>query len=151
MAAVGLVIRADEVEPFTLPHLRGVCESQGLVDPDGVGSQRLVVNRFTLRAGQSLNGTAHPPGDDECYYVLSGRATLTLGGDPATGAGAERHELSPDTTVFIPGGTFHSLDNPHADDLIILTIWPSQPAPGSQPFWDGRRREWGTTFKKRDA
>lgn len=143
----GLVVHAGEIEPFTLPHLRGVAESQCLVEPDGVGSRRLVVNRFTLRAGQSLKGTAHPPDHDECYYVLSGRATLTLGGDARTGAGAARHDLTPDTAVFIPGGAFHGLDNPHTQDFVILTIWPSLPAPGGQPFWDGRLKEWGTTFK----
>ena len=151
MREPSLIVRADEVEPFSLPSTVGVCESQCLIDPDGVGSQPLVVNRFTLRAGQHLKGTAHPPGHDECYYVLSGRAHLTLGGDPRTGAGGAHHELEPDVTVFIPGGTYHALDNPYPEDLVILTIWPDLPEPGAQPFWDGRLREWGTTFRMRDA
>jgi quercetin dioxygenase-like cupin family protein len=146
MKEPSLVVRADEIMPFALP---GVCESQALIEPDGVGSERLIVNRFTLRAGQRLKGIAHPPGNDECYYVLAGRATLTLGGDPATGEGGACHALEPHLAVFIPGGTYHALDNPHPEDFIILTIWPGLPAPGAQPFWDGRRREWGTTFRKK--
>lgn len=151
MLEPSLVVRADDIVPYALPGRVGVCASQCLIDPAGVGSQRLVVNRFTLHAGQKLKGIAHPPGNDECYYVLHGRARLSLGGDSQTGAGSAQHELEPDMTVFIPGGTFHSLDNPHADDFIFLTIWPSLPDPGAQPFWDGRLREWGTTFRRREA
>lgn len=142
-----LIVRAQDVEPFSMPGDESVYTSQCLIDRDGVGSTRLSLNRFTLRAGQKLAGTAHPDGSDECYYVLSGRALLALGGDPATGAGAELHDLEPDVAIFIPGGTYHALDNPYHDDLVILTIWPAPPEPGANAIYDARRLAWGTSFR----
>ncbi len=145
MSESELIVEVDDVEPYA----RGEAASQCLIDPDGVGSRHLVVNRFTLRAGGQVRGGAHPPGHDECYYVLRGRARLTLGGDPATGAGGTVREIGPDTAVFIPGGTYHALENASAEEFVILTIWPRLPDPGVQPFYDGRLRDWGTTFRKK--
>lgn len=149
MAARDLVVRADEVEPFVLPGDEGIYESQCLIDGDSVGSRDLNVNRFTLKPGKRLHGAAHPAGSDECYYVLRGRGRLALGGDPRTGEGAEVCDIAPDTAIFIPGGTFHALDNPSDEDLVILTIWPRLPAPGANAIYDARRQAWGTSFRKR--
>src|SRR5262249_10323876 len=143
-----LVVRADEVEPFVLPGTEGVYESQGLIDAESVGSRDLNVNRGTLKAGQKLDGGSHPVGSDECYYVLHGRARLALGGDPQTGEGAEVREIGPETAIFIPGGTYHALDNPYDEDLVILTLWPRLPRPGDNHIYDERRRLWGTSFRK---
>jgi quercetin dioxygenase-like cupin family protein len=144
-----LIVHADEIEPFSLPGNAGIYHSQCLIDRDGVGSENLNINRFTLKAGQTLRGTSHPPGNDECYYVLRGRARLTFGGDPATGAGSTTHELGPDTAIFIPGGTFHGLENPYDEDFVILTIWPRLPVPGANAIYDARKRAWGTSFRKK--
>ncbi len=151
MAERELVVRADEVEVFTTPSTAGIYESQCLVDRDGVGSESLNVNRGTLKAGKRLAGGSHPAGSDECYYVLRGRARLTLGGDPRTGAGGQVHEIGPDTVVFIPGGTFHGLANPYDEDLVILTMWPRLPRPGDNDIYDARRRAWGTSFRKKPS
>jgi mannose-6-phosphate isomerase-like protein (cupin superfamily) len=144
-----LVVRADEIEGFALPGDEATYASQCLIDRDGVRSANLSINRFTLKAGRRLKGSAHPVGNDECYYVLRGRAKLHLGGDPKTGVGGEVHDVEPDTAIFIPGGTFHALDNPHDDDLVLLTIWPRPPEPGANPIYDGRRKAWGSSFRKK--
>jgi quercetin dioxygenase-like cupin family protein len=145
-----LVVPAEGVEGFALPGDEATYSSQCVIDRDGVGSSMLNVNRFTLKAGQTLKGVSHPLGSDECYYVLRGRATLTLGGDPRTGEGAERHEIGPDTAVFLPGGTFHALDNPHDEDFVILTMWPRPPQPGANHIYDARREAWGTSFRLKE-
>jgi len=149
MSNPDLIVRADEVEPFVLPGDEGIYESQCLIDRDGVNSRDLNVNRFTLKAGKRLHGASHPVGSDECYYVLRGKGRLALGGDPRTGEGGQVHDVGPDTAIFIPGGTFHALDNPYGEDLVILTIWPRPPAPGANAIYDERRRAWGTSFRKR--
>ncbi len=149
MAAIPLVTRADEIEPFSLPGDEGTYLSQCIVDRDGAGSERLQVNRCTLKAGKRLAGGSHPAPYDECYYILRGRAQLALGGDPQTGAGATRYELGPESVAFIPGGTFHALANPYDEDLIFLTLWPTLPEPGANPIYDARLRAWGTSFRRR--
>lgn len=147
MAEKSLIVRADEVEVFTIPETEGIYESQCLIDRESVGSEDLNVNRGTVKAGQRLHGGSHPTGSDECYYVLRGRARLALGGDAETGEGAEVHEIGPDTAIFIPGGTYHALDNPYAEDLVILTLWPHHPKPGDNGIYDARIAAWGTSFR----
>lgn len=146
-----LIVRADEVEPFVTPETEGVYESQCLIDRISVGSADLNVNRGTLKAGQRLAGGSHPVGKDECYYVLRGRSKLALGGDPESGEGATVHEIGPDAAIFIPGGTFHALDNPYDEDLVILTLWPRQPEPGDNGLYDARLAAWGTSFRKKSS
>jgi mannose-6-phosphate isomerase-like protein (cupin superfamily) len=149
MTDKSLIVRADDVEVFTTPSTEGVYESQCLIDRESVGSEDLNVNRGTVKAGKRLAGGSHPKGSDECYYVLRGRARLALGGDPETGQGAEVHEIGPDTAVFIPGGTYHALDNPYGEDLVILTLWPHHPKPGDNGIYDARVAAWGTSFRLR--
>ena len=144
------VLQADQVAPFAPAELEGTYASQCVIDKEGAGSERLQLNRCTLRGGKRLAGGSHDEGYDECYYVLSGRAQLALGGDPGTGAGADTYELGPESVVFIPGGTFHALSNPYDEDLLFLTIWPRYPGPGVNPLYDQRIEAWGTSFRMRD-
>ena len=148
MAERELIVHADDIEWFVPQGAEGIYASQCLIEPDGVGSQRLMVHRSTVKAGQKLGGGSHPAGYDECYYILSGRARVALGGDPTTGEGSTVSEIGPDTTVFIPGGTFHALNNVYAEDLIFLTLWP-RIAPGANDVYDARIAAWGTSFRKK--
>jgi mannose-6-phosphate isomerase-like protein (cupin superfamily) len=149
MAERELVVHAEEIEWYVPQGAEGIYASQCLVEPEGVGSDRLMVHRSTVKAGQKLGGGSHPVGYDECYYVLSGNARVALGGDPKTGEGSTVSEVGPDTVVFIPGGTFHALDNRSSDeDLIFLTLWP-RIAPGVNDVYDGRIAAWGTSFRKK--
>ncbi len=148
MSYSDLVVRAKEVEPFIAPGMEGIYESQNLIDRESVGSRSLNVNRGVLKAGQRLEGGSHPSEYDECYYIVSGRAKLALGGDPETGVGSETVDVEPETLVFIPGGTFHALDNPYGEDLVILTLWPRHPEPGANGLYDARKAAWGTSFRK---
>src|SRR5579871_5329348 len=116
------IVRAEEIEWFVPKGAEGVYASQCLVDIDGVGSERLMVHRSMVKAGQKLGGGSHPTEYDECYYIISGHGRVALGGDPKTGEGSTISEIGPDTVVFIPGGTFHALDNPSGEDLVFLTL-----------------------------
>jgi mannose-6-phosphate isomerase-like protein (cupin superfamily) len=65
------------------------------------------------------------------------------------GGGEESYDVTPGTAVFIAAGTKHKITNMGTDDLTFLTIWPIQPAEeGVNGVWDGRKRAWGTTFRK---
>jgi mannose-6-phosphate isomerase-like protein (cupin superfamily) len=134
-----------------MPGAEDTYLSRCMVDKEGAQSERLQVNHCTLKAGKKLEGGSHAKGYDECYFVLHGRAKLALGGDPQSGEGSTVYEIGPETAIFIPGGTFHALSNPFAEDLVFLTLWPKLPAPGVNPIYDARLQAWGTSFRTRET
>jgi mannose-6-phosphate isomerase-like protein (cupin superfamily) len=66
-------------------------------------------------------------GRQEVLYVVSGSAELELEG--------ERYELAPDTGVFVAAGETYAVDNPGADDVVVVSVVVPE---GEEP--DGRRR-----------
>ena len=137
-----LVFKTKDVAGFSLSGVEDSWESRLLVDKEGVGSNSLVVNHFTLRPGKSTGEAgSHPEPFEEVYYVLAGTGIVYLG-DPA-----QEFELSPGVVVFIPGGTLHRVVNTGMEDLELLTIMPGELPEGINPVYDGRRRAWGKTFK----
>ena len=138
------VIRSSDVARYAPPGQRGVFSSRMLIDAESCGSRQLVVNEFTLKAGHRSYPGSHPVPFDEVYYVLSGRAWLTLGADPPM-----RYRLTPGCIAFISAGTVHALENPGRTDLVLLTMMPRQPAPGVNTLYDARRKDWGTSFRLR--
>ena len=119
--------------------------SRMLVDQASVGSERLTVNHFILKAGAHTDPGSHPPPFDELYYILSGTGRVDLG-SPATA-----FEVKPGTVVFIPNDTVHALRCDVASDLELITVMPAQPVPGANPVYDARLSEWGTSFRMVEA
>jgi quercetin dioxygenase-like cupin family protein len=136
-----LVFNASEVEGFSPPGSEGAFVSRLLVDPESVGSQRLVMNQFTLKGGKSTEAGSHPAPFDEIYYVLRGRGTVYLGEE------REPYAIEPDSYVFIPGGTQHYLVNSGAQDLVMITLMPGPPVEGVNPLYDKRKQTWGKSFR----
>ena len=133
----GMVVRSAEVLPFTVDE---TYSSKMLIDKHNSGSERLQLNEGRLKAGCRLSGATHPESYDEIYYVLQGHAVLHLDND--------EHEIGPGAVVFIPGGTFHALENAStSEDVVILTVWPQTPEPGANGVYDRRIKEWGTSFR----
>jgi mannose-6-phosphate isomerase-like protein (cupin superfamily) len=142
-----LVLHADDVEPF--PAGQGVRYlSQHLLGEELTGLHDMLLNRGTLAPRQALHGASHP-GNDEIYYIVSGRGWLDLGGDPHTGDGAKSYHVEPGMVAFVPAGTFHRLRNDGEADLVLLTIWPQPVAPDGNGLHARRLREWGTGFRLR--
>jgi mannose-6-phosphate isomerase-like protein (cupin superfamily) len=110
----------------------------------------MLLNRGTLKAGQSLDGGSHPE-NDEVYYIVSGTAVLDLGGDPTTGEGSRPYRVEPGMVFFIPAGTYHRLRDAGAEDVVILTIWPKPPTPGANHLHEVRSKTWGTGFRLREG
>lgn len=144
-----LVLRADDIRPFTHPEEPGY-RSQHVLGSETSGTHDLLLNRGTVLAGQSLTGGNHP-NNDEIYYIVSGHGVVDLDGDPSTGEGGLTYRVEPGMVVFVPAGTYHRLRNETDADLVILTIWPQPSTPGANGIHDERLKEWGTAFRLRDG
>jgi mannose-6-phosphate isomerase-like protein (cupin superfamily) len=137
----GTVVKAREVMPFTPQGYAGQFESKMLIDRSNSASEKLQVDQFILKPGCSTEGAVHREPYDEVYYVLSGEAVLHLG--------EETYDIGKDTIVFIPGGTFHFLDNKSkTEDFVLLTIWHTHPEKGVNEVYDLRKEAWGKSFRR---
>ena len=66
-----LVIRTDDIEPFTHPG-DPAYHSQHVLGEETTGRHDLLLNQGTVDPHQGLGGGNHPD-NDEIYYVVSGR------------------------------------------------------------------------------
>ena len=134
------IFKVKDVVGFSLPGDEDTYQSRMLVDPESVGSEKVSINHFTLKPGKSTSSGSHPEPYEEVYYILRGKARLTIGD--------ETREVGPDTVGYIHWGTNHQLVNIGETDLEILTIWQLPIREGANPIYDERKRVWGTSFKK---
>jgi mannose-6-phosphate isomerase-like protein (cupin superfamily) len=144
-----LVLRADDIEPFSLPDDHGYL-SQHILGRESAGVHDTLLNRGTVRARYALGGGNHPD-NDEVYVAVSGRSWVDLGGEPSSGAGCETYLLEPGMVVVVPAGTFHRLHNEWDEDFVLLSIWPHPAAPGANGIHDERLKAWGTGFRLREG
>jgi mannose-6-phosphate isomerase-like protein (cupin superfamily) len=144
-----LVIRADDIEPYTHPHELGY-HSQHILGRESVGRHDLLVNQGVVDPHYALGGTNHPD-NDEIYYAVSGSSLVDLGGHPDTGEGSRTFRLDQGGLVFVPAGVFHRLHNVSDEPFVLLTIWPQPAARGANGIHDARLDEWGTGYKLRDG
>ena len=131
----GVVVQSSKVKTF-------VCDaaysSKMLLDDSVAGTQAINVNEGTLKGGGKTAGSVHT--ENEIYYVVKGEAVLHL--DDKT------VDIGPGSLVFIPAGTFHSLDNKsETEDFVLLTLWERA---SSNEVWHIRLKAWGKTFKTID-
>lgn len=136
-----LVFNAKDVAGFSPKGYEEAFVSRMLVDQESVGSEKLVMNYFVLKPGKSTDPGSHPAPFDEIYYILRGQGTLYLN------ASRDPHDLVPDTVVFIPSGTIHSVANHGTSDLEMITVMPGPLAEGANTLYDERKERWGTSFK----
>ena len=136
-----LVFEAHDVEGFSPAGAEDTFLSRLLIDKEGVGAGSFVINHFTLKPGKATELGSHPVPYEEAYYVLRGTGRVQLGEPP------EEYAVGPNSVVFIPGGTQHSVENLGTDDMEILTVMTAPLKEGSNSVYDARLKEWGTTFK----
>lgn len=137
------VLSQRDVRGFSLPGDAARYESQLLLDHSTSGSADLQVYRFVLSAGQRMDGEVHEA-NDECYYGLSGAGTVSL---RAKGDEEETsHEIGPGTLIFMPAGTFHRLENLSSRPLVVLSMWPREPASMGNKIAEGRMAAWGESL-----
>jgi quercetin dioxygenase-like cupin family protein len=102
------VIHEGELEPT---RREGDTASEKIVLGTHTGSQHLEQRLVRYATGRSL-----PRGDenrDELLYVISGRGTLELDGDP--------HPLEPDSGVYVRAGESYVVANDGADELVLVS------------------------------
>lgn len=135
-----VVIHSNEVKPFVVNE---TYSSKMLVDKFNTLSKGLQINEGTLKAGCKLHGHTHRPPFDEIYYVVRGEAYLNMNDT--------KYDLHAGSLVFIPGGTFHALENKsETEDFVVMTIWPNHPDPGVNPVYDKRVEAWGSSYQTID-
>lgn len=143
-----VVFNANQVKPFSPPGSNGDYASRLLIDEISVGSDRLLLNSFILKAGCQTYQGDHGEGYDEAYYIRKGEGVLYLE-NMETGE-YEPFPVSEDSYAFIKGGRGHYLVNTGETDLILLTFMPQNPPRGVNTLYDARLETWGTSFKLLD-
>jgi mannose-6-phosphate isomerase-like protein (cupin superfamily) len=84
-----------------------------------VPNLKLVFRKRALKPGSGIG--LHEQKEDEIYYVLSGRGSMTLDGKTV--------EIAPGTAVLTRTGSSHSLKQVGAEDLVILINYEVEPKP----------------------
>jgi mannose-6-phosphate isomerase-like protein (cupin superfamily) len=77
------------------------------------GCERLVQAVLTYGPGRARQQVV-PDGQQEVFYVVSGRGTLEVDG--------EAHALEPDMGVFLVAGETVDLDNPGPEPLVLVAV-----------------------------
>jgi mannose-6-phosphate isomerase-like protein (cupin superfamily) len=75
-------------------------------------SDLLSVGLYTLPAGGVDDQTPH--GEDEVYYVVSGRAKIKVEG--------EDHPVQPGTVLFVPARAEHRFHDIN-EELVLVVFW----------------------------
>jgi mannose-6-phosphate isomerase-like protein (cupin superfamily) len=79
---------------------------------------RLVFRKRALKPGSGIG--YHEQKEDEIYYVLSGRGTMTIDG--------KSFEVEPGAAVLTRPGSSHGLKQTGTDDLVIMINYEAQAA-----------------------
>jgi mannose-6-phosphate isomerase-like protein (cupin superfamily) len=123
MTAEGKVIRYDDVPWRRNNDPRDWLNFKRLIWEE-TGSKELCVGVGELDPGRVL-GLHHHVGDAEFYYVLSGRATITL----------EEKEIdaTPGTAIYIPPSAKHKILNDGKEKFVMVY---GLNAPTRRYVWD---------------
>lgn len=84
-----------------------------------VPNLKLVFRKRTFHPGSGVG--LHEQKEDEIYYVLSGRGTMTLDGNTV--------DVTPGTAVLTRTGSSHSLKQVGREDLVVLINYEVEPKP----------------------
>jgi len=86
-----------------------------------VPNLKLIFRKRALHPGSGIG--LHTQTEDEIYYVLSGRGTMTLDGKSV--------DITPGTAVLTRTGSSHSLTQFGSEDLVILINYEVEPKAAS--------------------
>jgi len=116
----GYIVEHDAEVAKTEPGTHnGGGETVGYSFFSKVPNLKLVFRKRALKPGSGIG--LHEQKEDEIYYVLSGRGTMTLDGKTV--------EITPGTAVLTRTGSSHSLKQAGSDDLVILINYEVEPKP----------------------
>jgi mannose-6-phosphate isomerase-like protein (cupin superfamily) len=116
----GYIIEHDADVAKTEPGTHnGGGETVGYSFFSKVPNLKLVFRKRALKPGSGIG--LHEQKEDEIYYVLSGRGSMTLDGKTV--------EITPGTAVLTRTGSSHSLKQVGNEDLVILIDYEVEPKP----------------------
>lgn len=93
-----------------------------LVEPQTTGTTAFTMGAQSLAPGSQVPLHRHP--EEEILFVYAGRARVTIGG--------AAHDVGPETAVFLPGNTSHSIESTGPGELrMTFTLAP----PGYEKFF----------------
>jgi len=93
-----------------------------LVERGTTGTRAFTMGAQTLARGAEV--PEHRHAEEEILFVYAGSGRITVGGVP--------HEVGPETAVFVPGDTYHRIENTGAGELrMTFTLSP----PGYEEFF----------------
>jgi mannose-6-phosphate isomerase-like protein (cupin superfamily) len=107
---------ADVAKPEPGTH-RGGGQTVGYSFFDKTPGMHFVFRKRALKPGSGIG--YHEQNEDEVYYVLSGRGTMTLDGKPI--------DVEPGTAVLTRPGSSHGLKQVGEEDLVILIAYEVKP------------------------
>jgi mannose-6-phosphate isomerase-like protein (cupin superfamily) len=84
-----------------------------------VPNLKLIFRKRALKPGSGIG--LHEQKEDEIYYVLSGKGSMTLDGKTV--------EITPGTAVLTRTGSSHSLKQVGGEDLVIMINYEVEPKP----------------------
>jgi mannose-6-phosphate isomerase-like protein (cupin superfamily) len=84
-----------------------------------VPNLKLVFRKRALKPGSGIG--LHEQKEDEIYYVLSGRGSMTLDGKTV--------EITPGTAILTRTGSSHSLKQVGDEELVIMINYEIEPKP----------------------
>ena len=86
-----------------------------------VPNLKLVFRKRAFKPGSGVG--LHEQKEDEIYYVLSGKGTMTLDGTTV--------DITPGTAVLTRTGSTHSLKQVGDEDLVIMINYEVEPRPAT--------------------
>jgi mannose-6-phosphate isomerase-like protein (cupin superfamily) len=102
---VSAVVHPDDVEPSA----DGAIEVRRTFDER---NESAVLQQFVARVPPGRTTLPPPDRGEAVLYIQSGRGTLELNGD--------RHELGPDSGLFVRPGEHAVIENPGPDDVVLV-------------------------------
>jgi len=84
-----------------------------LIDGETSGAKNFSLLVNTMRAG--AKGAEHKHPEEHCFYILSGRGTMYIGGKPT--------EVGPEMAIFAPPNVMHKFDVAREEDLTYVVIY----------------------------
>ena len=106
-----LIYSIDEAQTGVLHGGAGIFRV--LIDKDMGGAEHFSLLVNTSKAG--AQGKEHSHDVEHCWYILSGKATFYMNGEP--------HRIGPQMAIFTPKGVPHRMEVDPEEDLTYVVIY----------------------------
>ena len=134
------------IRPFVVMPAQSLADLEKKLQPSNKAEDLIGGAGMELRVAiQHENNTSAPTAElhdtsDDVYYVLSGTATLTLGGTLDAGewrgpkiSGGQKVEIAKGDLIVVPRGTPHHRSTTNQDFTMILIKVFADPRPATSP------------------